>query len=114
MRAKVETDSRAAERMLTNLGNAAHEQKPVMARMAQDTAKRITGIPVDTGALEQSVGVLLAEAHGFVVGTKGVPYARYVFRGTRYVSAQPPKVPSDVGARTAHAVGSNLMHAARR
>lgn len=104
---------RETVKSLTGLGDAAHEQEPTMRGAAQDAARRVTGIPVSTGRLARSVGVLLVGNYGFVIGTKGVPYAHYVFGGTRYMAARAPKVPANMASDVAGRLGQNIVRGAR-
>ena len=102
---------RGADRTATHLraiGERAQHQQPVMQRVAGDVARQTTGIPVDTGRLSRSVEVLEATDAGFKVGSR-VEYARFVFEGTRYVDAQPPTVPRDIGPRTAKAMADDII-----
>jgi hypothetical protein len=98
-----------AARQLVAIGVKAAHQRPVMQEQARRTARQIKGIPVDTGQLAASIEVLSASDEGFEVGTR-VNYARYVFEGTKYVRARPPRVPATVASDTASAVGRDLMH----
>jgi hypothetical protein len=91
------------------MGMRAEAQAPTMKAAARDTARKVKGIPVDTGRLSASVEVISADNDGFVVGSK-VPYAKFVFGGTRYVKARPPDVPSDVGSRTSYALMRGIVH----
>ena len=50
----------------------------------------VTGIPVDTGKLAASPHVRVEGDEVKIVSD--VPYARFVFRGTRYMPALPPHV----------------------
>lgn len=93
---------------LRQIGRRAEKQQHTMQQAARTTARQITGVPVDTGKLARSIEVLEATDQGFKVGTK-VQYARYVFRGTRYVDPQPPKVPRDIGPRTARAMADDII-----
>lgn len=106
------TGGRETVRSLNSLGDSAHEQAPTMRTLAKSAARRVSGVPVDTGELARSIDVLLVGAHGFVVGSKGVPYAHYVFKGTRYMAARPPHVPA-IGRDAAAAISSNVIRSAR-
>jgi hypothetical protein len=44
---------------------------------------------------------------GYVIGTS-VPYAHFVFNGTKHMPAQPPDVPNDLGRRAAQRISSDL------
>lgn len=101
----------AAAAKLDRVGAAAYTQSPAIRRAAERTARGIRGVPVETGRLERSIVVLDSGAQGFVVGSRNVPYARFVFHGTKHMAAQPPKVPSNIGPDTADEIGSNLVRA---
>jgi hypothetical protein len=104
------TGDKAAAATLSRVGAAAFEQAPVMASAARRTARGVRGIPVDTGRLAASPEVLDSGPFGFVVGSR-VPYARYVFHGTRYMAARPPRVPSNIGADTADTISAAIVRA---
>ncbi len=93
---------------LERMGTNALRQEPTMTDAGRNTARRVSGVPVRTGRLAASVELLDADDYGFVVGSR-VPYARFVFRGTKYMSAQPPRVPSDTGKRTAYALSRGIV-----
>ena len=97
----------ATARRLDRLGLAAHVQSPTMAAAARTTASRIRDIPVDTGRLAASMEPLNVTSYGFDVGSR-VPYAKYVFHGTRKMRARPPRVPDTVGSQTARALGAAI------
>lgn len=100
----------ATERKLSAVGRAAFQQEPVMVDAARRTARGVSGVPRDTGRLASSIDVLSTSPFGFDVGSD-VPYARYVFRGTRYMAARPPRVPSSIAADTADQIGSRIVRA---
>lgn len=102
---------KASAAKLDRVGAAAFAQSPAIKRAAERTARGVRGVPVETGRLERSIVVLDAGAFGFVVGSRNVPYARYVFHGTKYMAAQPPKVPSNIGPDTADEIGSSIVRA---
>jgi len=98
----------AAARRLERLGTAAHTQAPTMDDAARQAARSVRGVPIDTGRLERSIEALSSNAYGFEVGSK-VPYARYVFHGTRHMAARPPKVPDNIGQRTARVLSASIV-----
>jgi len=100
------TDRTAAR--LQAIGRRAEHQQPVMRQQAQDAARRVSGVPVDTGRLARSIEVLEATDQGFKIGTR-VEYARFVFEGTQFVDARPPNVPRDIGPRTARAMADDII-----
>lgn len=99
-----------AARHLERIGAAAHTQTRTMEDAARRTARSVRGVPVDTGRLARSIEPLSASPYGFEVGSK-VPYARYVFHGTRNMAARPPRVPESVGSRTARILGDSIVRA---
>jgi hypothetical protein len=104
-------DAHAAERLNT-IGERSRDQRDVMQREAEKTRRRIRGVPRDTGRLDKGVhggdeSVLEVTDEGYTIGTT-VPYARFVFNGTRYMSAQPPRIPTDTASSAAHAVADDL------
>lgn len=101
----------AAARKLDAIGRAAQSQAPVMAKQGEATARAVTGVPTDTGALAKSIRVIDSGDWGFVVGSVGVSYARYVFRGTKYVEARKPKPPAQMASDTAEALSSSIVRA---
>jgi hypothetical protein len=90
------------------MGTNALQQEPTMRDAGRITARGVSGIPIRTGRLAASIEVLSADDYGFEVGSR-VPYARFVFQGTKYVSAQPPRVPSGTGKRTAYALSRGIV-----
>lgn len=75
--------------------------------------RSITGIPVATGRLERGVtggpeSIMRAGPAGYTVAT-AVPYARFVFGGTKYMTARPPRVATNLATSAASAVGSDLV-----
>ena len=80
----------------------------VVQRAAHEVVGSITGIPVgDTGDLAASPRV---ELHGNDEArvVSSITYARYVFGGTKYMSAQPPHVGYDAH-RFAHDIGVEVF-----
>lgn len=100
-----------AERHLRAVGAAAHRQAPIMESTARRAADQINGIPVRTGQLAASVDVLVSGNYGFVVGTRGVRYARFVFRGTRHMAARPPRVPAGIAGDVPARIGAAIARA---
>lgn len=107
---KCDGDALAAAK-LARVGASAHAQGPLMAEAARSTARGIRGVPIRTGRLEASIGVLGSGAYGFVVGSRGVPYSRHVFHGTRYMPARPPEVPSRIGPDLSKALQGSIARA---
>jgi hypothetical protein len=105
------TGDAAAQRKLRAIGDRARHQRSTFERQARNAQRRITGVPVDSGRLRQ--GITGAEStrvvtdYGYRIGTD-VPYARFVFRGTKYMAARPPTVPRDLGADAARAIAGDL------
>lgn len=99
----------ALERTLAETGRRAAHQRATLQVQAQQARRLITGVPVDSGALAASV----ANASTTVTDDSftlrsALPYAHFVFHGTRYMDAQPPRVPPTVGEHTAQAVADDL------
>ena len=88
--ARFTIDSSAAEAMLDDIASRAGQLDSVLEREAETARQTVTGIPVDTGQLARSVQVRLTQDGAEIVAT--APYARFVFRGTRHMAAQPPQV----------------------
>jgi hypothetical protein len=102
----------AAQRRLDALALRAADQTPVMTAEAARVQRTIAGVPVDTGRLARSVAggadtLRRAGRDGYVVGSR-VPYAPFVFGGTRRSPARPPRVPGDPAAVAARAVSADL------
>lgn len=103
-------DDRSAA-MLRNVGHKATQQYDTLLIAARQTQRSIRGIPADTGRLERGVtggaeSTLDVSNDGFQIGTS-VPYARFVFAGTRHMSAQPPQIP-EIATRVATAISNDL------
>jgi hypothetical protein len=93
----ISTGAPEAARHLHELGERSADQTKTMTAEAKRVQRGITGVARDSGRLQASVrggAETLREvtAEGYTIGSK-VPYARMVFGGTRYMDAQPPKVP---------------------
>lgn len=101
----------ATARKLARVGKAAQAQAPTMREQGARTARSVKGTPVETGALQRSIRVIDSGDWGFVVGSVGVDYARFVFRGTQYVSARKPKPPADMARYTAKALSDSIVRA---
>ena len=97
----VEVDVAAALRMLEGITERASGARlsRLIERAAQGALGRISGVPVGpTGDLARGFAVRVRGDTAIdIVNTE--PYARFVFRGTRYMDAQPPNVPADALAR---------------
>jgi hypothetical protein len=85
----VTVDSSRAAAMLDRIAQRASGNLTPALERAADPAT-VTGIPVDTGKLAGSITVRVQGDEAQVISD--VPYARFVFRGTRYMSARPPTV----------------------
>lgn len=96
---------------LERVGASAHLQAALMAEAGRATARGIRGVPVRTGRLQASLDVLSSGAYGFVVGSRGVPYSRHVFHGTRYMAARPPRVPEHIGSDLSVALQASITRA---
>lgn len=96
----VDVDITAAVGMLDGIAARAApgHLEGVIERVARDAMSRIVpGLAADSGELRRSVELQRRGNAIAIVAT--APYARFVFRGTRYMSAQPPDVPADQIAR---------------
>jgi hypothetical protein len=107
---------RAAAHRITATGERAHHQHGAMSLAGRFAGRSISGVPVRTGRLRASTRG--GPEHELVVTDRGfdlassVPYARFVFGGTRYVRAQPPRVNERTIAReAATAVSADLRRA---
>jgi hypothetical protein len=96
----VDVDVTAAVRMLDGIATRASGARlaSILSRSAADAVSRIGSIAEDTGELRRSIQVR-ARSDSLVEIVATAPYARFVFRGTRYMDAQPPNVPADALAR---------------
>jgi hypothetical protein len=101
------------QRRLRRIGTRGLDQSDVIADSARATQRSIEGVPVRTGRLDRSVhggrdSYMESSAGGYVIGSS-MPYARFVFRGTRHMRAQPPRIPSSTGSNTARRLSADLM-----
>jgi hypothetical protein len=110
MRLELSCDgAQQTSRRLRNMGTRSLDQSSVMSAAARDTAHAIEGVPEDTGRLARSVrDGARSDRKGFTI-TSDVPYAAFVFGGTRHMPARPPKVPANVAAETARRVNDDLQ-----
>jgi hypothetical protein len=104
-----------AQAHLRGVGERAEDLTRVMETEARWAQQHTTGVPSATGRLAASVAggtdsVLEADAEGYVIGSS-VPYARFVFRGTRYMDAQPPVPPPAAADHAARAISRELENA---
>jgi hypothetical protein len=98
MTVQVQTGQAAA--MFDRIGRRATDDlTPPLKRAAEAGRAGITGIPVDTGRLAASPRVTTRGQEVLIV--TDVPYARYVFGGTKYVPARPPNVHPEALAKLA-------------
>jgi hypothetical protein len=96
-------------RALRYMGTRALDQSRTMSAAARDTAHAIDDVPVKTGRLANSVrSGGRSTRNGFEV-VSDVPYAPFVFGGTRHMAAQPPSIPRDVGEQTARMITLDLQ-----
>jgi len=93
MNISVSVDTSAAAAMLDRLQQQARQLGPTVQHAAQEALATISGVPVDTGALSSSLRVEASGTKAQIVSD--VPYAKYVFYGTRYVEARPPHIGYD-------------------
>lgn len=95
-----------AARKLDAIGDAALSQGHTFERLARDAPGSIKGVPRDTGRLDRSLRDGASEQYkrvtpfGYEVGTK-VPYARFVFGGTKHMKARPPRVTTNRASEAA-------------
>jgi hypothetical protein len=106
------TGADVVQRRLEGMGRRALRQRPTFEREGRYAQRSIKGVPVATGRLARGVrggseSVLEVTAYGYRVGTN-VPYARYVFGGTKSMPARPPDIPRDLGRRAARAIAADL------
>ena len=98
----VVVDTTAAASMLERIAQrASQSMAPALERAARHAP--VTGIPVDTGKLAASPRVRVEGDEALIVSD--VPYARFVFRGTRHMAARPPTVNT---AALAHAAADEV------
>jgi hypothetical protein len=82
---------------LRAVGDAAIHQNATMDDLARDAPSAISRVPIDTGRLDDSLKDGAEEQYktvtdnGYDIGTT-VPYSRYVFRGTQYMTARKPRI----------------------
>jgi hypothetical protein len=106
----------AAMRKLRATGARALRQRETFEAEARYAQRQLQGVPVKTGRLERSVkggSETLRDVtdRGYVIGSK-VPYARFVFGGTKHMAARPPRVSErTLGNHAADAVGVDLRRA---
>jgi hypothetical protein len=101
---------RAAAR-LRGIGWRALDQSSTMRKAGANAQHSISGVPIATGRLDRSVhspAALRTTADGFTISTD-VPYAYYVFAGTRHMAARPLRLSSMVGPDTARMVAHDLL-----
>jgi hypothetical protein len=105
----------AVQRRLHGMSQRAGRQRSTYEAEARYAQRAVTGVPVATGRLERSVhggtGTLREVNNlGYRIGST-VPYAHFVFDGTKSMPARPPHVPRDLGRRAADAVAADLARA---
>jgi hypothetical protein len=107
---------RVAAHRITATGERAHHQRGAMSLAGRFAGRSISGVPVRTGRLRASTRG--GPEHELVVTDRGfdlassVPYARFVFGGTRNMRAHPPRVNERTIAReAATAVSADLRRA---
>ena len=103
--------------LLHRIGQRGADQTETMEAEAKRVQRAITGVPRDSGRLDKSVHggaetLRRVWPEGYLIGSL-VPYAPFVFRGTRYMDARPPKVPADVADGAGRAIAKDLEHTPR-
>jgi hypothetical protein len=98
---------------LRGIAARARNQTRTFEAEGRRAQRSISGIPVATGRLARGVrggseSVVRANPAGYTVATT-VPYARFVFGGTKYMAARPPRVPTNLASNAASAVSSDLV-----
>lgn len=109
------TGAAQAGRKLRDVAQRAQRQQHTFEREGRAAQRAIAGIPVKTGRLEKGVtggpgSILNVRDDGYTIATS-VPYARFVFGGTKRMTARPPRIPRDLGSSAADAVGLDLRRA---
>lgn len=104
-----------AQERLRRTSERAQHQHDTLEKEAKRVQRQISGIPKATGRLEKGVkggseSVIKVTDSSYSIGTT-VPYARFVFRGTSTMPAQPPRIPPSTGERAAQAVNADLRRA---
>jgi hypothetical protein len=95
----VEVNGDAAVRMLERIREGLRFTQAVY-RSAQEGAGMVSDIPRGaTGALSGSIRAVRGSSNTTAQIVSDVPYARFVFRGTRHMTARPPDVHADQLAR---------------
>lgn len=90
----VEVNGDAADRMLARIQDGLRFTQATY-RVAQEGVAQIGGIPRGaTGQLAGSLRAKRTSSPTMSLIVSDVPYARFVFRGTRHMAAQPPDVPT--------------------
>ena len=97
---------------LRGMARAAHDLETVLGLQARRAAGSISGVPRgSTGRLGKSItssGNREVTRSEFKIGV-GNFYGHMVFGGTSHSAAEPPKIPSDIGRKTAAAVGDYIV-----
>lgn len=101
-------------RALQAMGARALNQSHTFETEGRAAQRSIGGIPVRTGRLERGVrggpeSILHVGRAGYTIATT-VPYARFVFGGTKSMPARPPRVPRNLGPAAAQSVGRDVTH----
>lgn len=104
-----------SQQQLRAVAERANDQTDTMDAEARAMQRRIKGVPEDTGRLARSVAggadtLRRVWKDGYLIGSL-VEYAPFVFGGTRYMAARPPRVPDDAGERAAAAIARDLERA---
>jgi hypothetical protein len=105
------TGATEAALMLRRKGYKGAHQQATMTREGESAQRQIRGVPVKTSRLQRGVttgseAIMRATDTGYTLATT-VPYARFVFGGTKTMRARPPKFPN-LGVRAAQAIASDL------
>lgn len=101
-------------RMLDGIGARALNQQRTFETEGRAAQRSISGVPVRTGRLDRGVrggpgSILNVGPAGYTIATS-VPYARFVFGGTKRMPARPPRIPSGLGAQSATSVARDVVH----
>jgi hypothetical protein len=101
MKLEVSVDTSAAAGMFDRLKQQATQTAGgAVERAGQEALGTVSGVPVDTGALASSLRV---ESEGTTARiVSDVPYAKYVFYGTRHMEASPPQLDYDAAQLAEH------------
>jgi hypothetical protein len=100
------------QRRLAKIAHKAGDQSDTLRNEGRKVQRQIKTAN-ETGRLQAGTSggsaesVLTVKADSYVISTR-VPYARFVFKGTRYQAAQPPTIPPDADAQASAAILRDL------